>query len=545
MEKYIISFLIGYLVYIITSKNIQRLIISNTYNVHNIKKINLDLESDISEKEFNNFINHVKSNSIIHNHINRKLNRDKNNIIHNIKIYKENIKKINISNRRLKPTWLMAFTLEDLGFSFGWPGGDTNTSHKSNQIIEKFSISIQPVININAKFSPIIIEGDLDYRNQNIITPIRQQGLCGCCWACAITGVAEAHLGQLLKDNNINKTTEWLSIQQLIDNSLDPDLGAYQGCSGGNIEKWYNFGNSDIIDQLYPGLDILSISREINYPYTQMHCPFPIIDIYRNGHNAGNMCRNHNIIYNSLPIIKITRINRIQPTDLDIYNSLKLYGPIYAVINISMDLALDPSSSFLLNNNNIYYTYGNMNMEYPLKHGLNGQAGHAVVIVGCGTETNEEKDSNIFNNTNKPWKYWIVKNSFGDQWGENGYFRIKRYMENEIDQRYTPLEWVNNSKNLKRTTLSNSIVNTNFQKSCGSLGINTECYFFDVELLQNNQNLNKIYSDTCNLNINKDISWQYNINNRHLLWKCERNTDRVTCLKEEFDDPQYSCNWNN
>jgi len=41
---------------------------------------------------------------------------------------------------------------------------------------------------------------------------------------------------------------------------------------------------------------------------------------------------------------------------------------------------------------------------------------HAVLIVGWGV------DSSIFGST----PYWIVKNSWGGDWGENGYFRIYR-----------------------------------------------------------------------------------------------------------------------
>jgi C1A family cysteine protease len=54
-----------------------------------------------------------------------------------------------------------------------------------------------------------------------------------------------------------------------------------------------------------------------------------------------------------------------------------------------------------------------------------GGTNHAVAIVGYGEL--QEDVSAPGNNTASPCrKYWLVKNSWGTEWGENGFFRLCR-----------------------------------------------------------------------------------------------------------------------
>ena len=59
--------------------------------------------------------------------------------------------------------------------------------------------------------------------------------------------------------------------------------------------------------------------------------------------------------------------------------------------------------------------------DFNQNMGLN----HAVVVVGYGTD---DKDGD----------YWVVRNSWGSGWGEEGYIRLRREAKAQCGVNYTP-----------------------------------------------------------------------------------------------------------
>lgn len=84
-------------------------------------------------------------------------------------------------------------------------------------------------------------------------------------------------------------------------------------------------------------------------------------------------------------------------------------GPIIVAMNATPEL--------------YYYNSGVFHSNIKMVEGINLKnikpweyTNHAVTIIGWGEEVINEEVV----------KYWIVKNSWGEEWGEKGYFRIQR-----------------------------------------------------------------------------------------------------------------------
>jgi cysteine peptidase B len=248
--------------------------------------------------------------------------------------------------------------------------GITKFSDLTHQEFAKTYLNLNYDALAVANFKPHIVKvtnaapAAWDWRDKGYVSPVKDQGSCGSCWAFSTVANLE---GLYYKKKGTMVT---MSEQMLV------DCDTYDSaCNGGLMEYAFTWLQENG-----------GIMTDTDYPYK--------------GYKSS--CRSDASKYVDMTITGYTKLGSSSstwdPVDEDeIKEFLYETGPLAVALNAN---PLQTYSSGILDKTSSQCPTSGMN--------------HAVTMVGYGHDDASNKD------------YWIVKNSWGASWGESGYFRIRR-----------------------------------------------------------------------------------------------------------------------
>ncbi|XP_005997289.1 tubulointerstitial nephritis antigen-like [Latimeria chalumnae] len=219
------------------------------------------------------------------------------------------------------------------------------------------------------------------------------QGNCAGSWAFSTAAVASDRISI----QSMGHMTPALSPQNLI----SCDRKNQHGCNGGSIDRawWYLRQRGVVTEECYP-----FTSLEKDTPHNNRQCMMRSRSTNRGKRQATMPCPNpyahSNDIYQSTPPYKLSSDEK------EVMKEIMENGPVQAIMDVHED--------FFVYKSGIYQRtpVSRGKPEQYRRHGT-----HSVKIIGWG----EERQHNGENA-----KYWIAANSWGRNWGEDGYFRISR-----------------------------------------------------------------------------------------------------------------------
>jgi len=214
---------------------------------------------------------------------------------------------------------------------------------------------------------------------RNLITPIRDQEDCAASWAFSTTALSSDRLAI----ESLGMERIELSPQHL----LSCQRRGQRACHGGHLDKaWYFLRKK-------------GATTGTCFPYTgkeDVKCPFT------NGLSRKVVCPTGG----EDKLYFMTPPYRVGPKEEEIMREIYFNGPVQATFRVHPD--------FFLYKSGVYHHDPALTAYLP--HPFRQQDWHSIRILGWGEE--------IING--KTIRFWTCANSWGENWGEDGLFRIVR-----------------------------------------------------------------------------------------------------------------------
>ncbi|EFA74631.1 hypothetical protein PPL_11599 [Heterostelium album PN500] len=214
--------------------------------------------------------------------------------------------------------------------------------------------------------SKVAVPNSFDSRTNwpGCVHAVLNQGQCGSCWAFAASESLSDRLC-IASQGAINVT---LSPQALV----SCDIEFNQGCNGGIPQMAWEY------------LELHGIPTDSCFPYTSGNGTAPDCQKECSDGSKYQLYKGKTFTLKTCSSVAAIQAN------------VFAYGPIEGTMDVYQDF--------------MSYTSG----VYVMTPGSKLLGGHAIKIVGWGTDSTSGLD------------YWIVQNSWGSDWGMNGFFWIQR-----------------------------------------------------------------------------------------------------------------------
>lgn len=237
-----------------------------------------------------------------------------------------------------------------------------------------------------------------------LISPVLDQKNCASSWAFSTAGIASDRLR--IHSNGLYNQT--LSPQHLISCNVDHGKHGHHSCVSGHIDRAWWF------------IRKIGIVSDDCFHYTSGDtkktgtCPLPkTLQALKEA-----KCPQEGV---PIKVFQSTPPYRISPKEEEIMKEIMENGPVQGVMEVKEDFYM--------------YRSGVYRHSLPAEYLPENQRQtnfHSVRIVGWGIE----------NSNGHPLKYWLCANSWGPEWGEDGYFRILRGTDESSIESYIVGMWI-------------------------------------------------------------------------------------------------------